>query len=69
MEHVDHIIQKIADAKQELRKWEREYEIAQANCSHLFRRERDNDGHTTMYIYTCTKCYWMTLQRPLDDLK
>lgn len=64
---VSEIVANIYKAKNEVRKWEEEYAKAQANCSHMFRRERESDGHTTYTTYTCVNCYFMTHMRPADE--
>lgn len=63
---VHEILANIDRANQEVRKWEREYQRAIANCSHSFQRDRESDGHTTQFVYKCLKCYWITNERPLD---
>lgn len=65
---IEDILANIHRAKQEVKRWEREFAIAQERCLHVFERDRESDGHTTQFIYTCTKCYLATYTRPSNDL-
>lgn len=63
---VHEIYENINAAKREVRRWEEELRKFQEKCEHMYVRTRDDDYHSSKYIYTCKKCdhcTWMCPER------
>lgn len=60
----DHIYAKINEARREMDKWVKELELLQQRCVHAYERERDDDYHSSSYVYICKKCHHFTRMKP-----